>query len=155
LLFVFGLLAEGAQAFLGKYVFELSPALSFYFRSAINYVTSIIIVTIWFSIVFRYLPDGQPQWKVSLVGGFLTAILFAIGKIILHWMLSYSNINTVYGTSASIVLLLLFVFYSALILYYGAAFTKCWASRSGRPIRPLRHAMHYRLTESEVETKHE
>lgn len=153
LLFVFGLLAEGAQAFLGKYVFQLSPALSFYFRSTVSYLTSVIIVTIWFAVVFRYLPDGRPKWPVSLVGGFLTGILFAIGKIILHWMLSYSNINTVYGTSAAIVLLLLFVFYSALILYYGAAFTKCYGINTGRPIEPLHHAMHYRIMESDIETK--
>jgi membrane protein len=155
LLFVFGLMAEGAQAFLGKYVFDLSPALTFYFRSTLSYITSVVIVTIWFTVVFRYLPDGRPVWKVSLVGGFLTAILFAIGKIILHWMLSYSNINTVYGTSASIVLLLLFVFYSALILYYGAAFTKCYGIHTGRPIEPLHHAMHYRIIESDVEPKKE
>jgi membrane protein len=80
----------------------------------------------------------------------MTAILFNVGKIILHWMLSYSNINTIYGTSASIVLLLLFVFYSALILYYGAAFTKCWGINSGNPIRPLPHARHYRLIEAET-----
>jgi membrane protein len=153
LLFVIGLLAEGLQAFLGKYIFELSPALSFYFNSALNYITSIIVVTLWFTVVFRYLPDGKPEWRVAFSGGFLTAVLFTIGKIILHWMLSYSNINTVYGTSASIVLLLLFVFYSALILYYGAAFTKCLAANHGFPIKPLPHAMHYKISEAEVETK--
>jgi membrane protein len=152
-LFVIGLLAEGAQAFVGKYVFDLSPALSFYFKSALNYITSVIIVTIWFTIVFRYLPDGRPEWKIALAGGFVTAILFNIGKIILHWMLSYSNINTLYGTSTSIVLLLLFVFYSALILYYGAAFTKVWATYKDYPIKPLPHAMHYQLMEAPVETK--
>ena len=153
LLFVIGLLATGLQAFVGKYIFEVSPVLSFYFNSALNYIISTIIVTVWFAIVFRYLPDGKPEWKVALAGGFLTAILFNIGKIILHWLLSYSNINTVYGTSASIVLLLLFVFYSALILYYGAAFTKILGTNSGLPIRPLPHAMHYRIMEAEVETK--
>jgi len=152
LLFVIGLLAEGVQAFLGKYIFDLSPVLSFYFKSALNYITSIIIVTLWFTVVFRYLPDGKPEWRVAFAGGFLTAILFNIGKIILHWMLSYSNINTVYGTSASIVLLLLFVFYSALILYYGAAYTKCWGANNGYPIKPLPHAMHYKLMEAEIET---
>jgi membrane protein len=153
LLFVIGLLAEGVQAFLGKYIFDLSPAVSFYFNSALNYITSIIVVTLWFTVVFRYLPDGRPEWRVAFSGGFLTAVLFTIGKIILHWMLSYSNINTVYGTSASIVLLLLFVFYSGLILYYGAAFTKCWGSNHGYPIKPLPHAMHYKIMEAEVETK--
>lgn len=152
-LFVISLLADGLQAYLGKYIFDISPALSFYFRSTLNYITSIIIVTIWFTAVFRYLPDGRPEWKTAFTGGFLTAILFNIGKIILHWMLSYNNINTVYGTSAAIVLLLLFVFYTALILYYGAAFTKCLGINSGRPIIPLHHAMHYRLMEAEIETK--
>jgi membrane protein len=151
LLFVIGLLAEGVQAFLGKYIFEVSPALSFYFNSALNYITSIVIVTLWFTCVFRYLPDAKPGWKVAFAGGCLTAVLFTIGKVILHWLLTYSNINTVYGTSASIVLLLLFVFYSALILYYGAAFTKCWGTNTGQPIVPLPHAMHYRLIEAEVD----
>lgn len=151
LLFMMGLLAEGVQAFIGKYIFEISPLLSFYFNSALNYVISVIIVTIWFTIVFRYLPDGRPEWKVAFTGGFVTAIFFNIGKIILHWLLSYSNINSLYGTSASIVLLLLFVFYSALILYYGAAFTKIWGINKGHPIKPLPHAMHYRLMEAGIE----
>ena len=153
ILFVISLLGEGVQAYLGKYIFEVSPALSFYFKSTLNYVTSIVIVTLWFCILFRYLPDGRPEWKISFAGAFLTAVLFTIGKLILHWMLSYNNINTVYGTSAAIVLLLLFVFYTALILYYGASFTKCLGINSGRPIRPLHHAMHYRIMEAEIETK--
>jgi membrane protein len=153
LLFFIGLLAEGVQAFVGKYIFEVSPALSFYFNSAFNYLVSIVIVTLWFAVVFRYLPDGRPEWKTAFAGGFLTAILFNIGKILLHWVLSYSNINTLYGTSASVVLLLLFVFYSALILYYGAAFTKILGTNSEHPIQPLSHAMHYRLMQIEQEEK--
>ena len=151
LLFVIGLLAEGVKTFVGRYIFEVSPALSFYFNSAFNYLVSVIIVTLWFTIVFRYLPDGRPEWRVAFTGGFLTAILFNIGKILLHWLLSYSNINTLYGTSASIVLLLLFVFYSALILYYGASFTKMLGMNSGHPIKPLSHAMHYRIAQIEQE----
>ncbi len=154
LLFVIGILAEGLQAFIGKYIFEVSPLLSFYFNSTLNYLISIISVTLWFAVVFRFLPDGRPGWSVAFAGAFLTAILFNIGKIVLRWLLTYSNINTLYGTSASIVLLLLFVFYSALILYYGAAFTKIWAIHKAQPIHPLPHAMHYRIIESDVEEKH-
>lgn len=150
ILFVLGLFAEGLQAFVGRYIFEFSPLLSFYFNSVFNYFFSILIVTLWFSILFRFLPDGRPAWRIAFAGGLLTAILFNIGKIILHWLLSYSNINTLYGTSASIVLLLLFVFYSALILYYGASFTKIWGQYKGQPIKPLPHAIHYRLTESQM-----
>ena len=152
ILFVVGLFAEGLQAFVGKYIFEISPLLSFYFNSILNYFFSILVVTIWFSILFRFLPDARPRWSVAFAGALLTAILFTIGKLLLHWLLSYSNINTLYGTSASIVLLLLFVFYSALILYFGAAFTKVWGIHKNMPIKPLPHAIHYKITESELET---
>lgn len=151
LLFAVGLLAETMQAFIGKYIFEISPLLSIYFNSIINYLFSILIVTVWFTLMFRYLPDGRPLWRVAFAGAFLTSLLFTVGKIVLHWLLSYSNINTLYGTSASIVLLLLFVFYSSLILYYGAAFTKVWGIHIKEPIRPLPDAIHYRLVEAEID----
>jgi membrane protein len=154
-LFVIGLLSEGARAFIGNYIFEFSPLLSAYFKSFLNHFVSLIIVMLWFVMVFRYLPDGRPQWKIAFMGGFVTSLLFTLGKIILHWLLTYSNINTLYGTSASIVLLLLFVFYSSLILYYGAAFTKVWGIYKGKPILPLPYATHYRLIEAEVEGKQE
>jgi membrane protein len=149
ILFMIGLLAEGAEAFIGSFVFELSPILSVYFNTFLHTVMSVLIEMLWFAMVFRYLPDGRPDWKTTLVGALVTAVLFTIGKLILHWLLSYSNITTVYGTSASIVLLLLFVFYSSLILYFGAAFTRVWAISHGRPIRPRPHATSYRLMEVE------
>lgn len=150
-LFLIGLFIEGTQAIVGKYIVAISPVLYFYFNSIANYFFSIIIVTVWFAIVFRYLPDGRPDWNIAFTGAILTSLLFAIGKFILHWLLTYSNINTLYGTSASVVLLLLFVFYASLILYYGAAFTKIWGIYKNEPIRPLPHATHYRLVEAEIE----
>lgn len=153
ILFMIGIMAETMQAFIGKYVFEFSPLASVYVNGILNYFFSIIIVTLWFAMLFRYLPDGKPEWSVAFAGGLLTSLLFTVGKIILHWLLTYSNINTLYGTSASIVLLLLFVFYSSLILYYGAAFTKIWGLYRYKPIRPLTHAMHYRIVEAEIEMK--
>ena len=151
LLFAIGLVAEAAQAYLGQYIFEVSPLVAGYFNSILNHLLSVIIVTLWFSILFRYLPDARPIWKVALVGALLTSILFNIGKLVLRWLLTYSNINTVYGASGSIVLLLLFVFYSSLILYFGATFTKVWAQHHNMPIRPRHYAMHYHLTEIDVD----
>lgn len=153
-LFVMGILAEGVRAVIGNYIFEFSPLLSTYFNSFLNHLVSTIIVMLWFVMVFRYLPDGRPEWKIAFMGAFVTSLLFTVGKIILHWLLTYSNINTLYGRSASIVLLLLFVFYSSLILYYGAAFTKVWGTHRGQPILPLAYATHYRLIEAEIEGKH-
>jgi membrane protein len=131
-------------------VFEFSPVLSIYFNSALTYLISVVVVTIWFMLMFRFLPDGRPRWNIALAGAFLTAILFTVGKLVLHALLSYSNINSLYGTSAAVVLILLFVFYSALILYYGAAFTKIWAEHKGQPIQPVRHASHYKVVETDL-----
>jgi membrane protein len=150
-LFLIGIMAEGVQAFIGRAIFSISPVLSFYFDTALNYLVSFVIVTLWFGIMFRYLPDGRPEWRIALVGGLFTSLLFALGRVVLHFLLSYSNINTLYGTSASIVLLLLFVFYSSLILYFGAAFTKAWGFFKDTPIRPLSHAIHYHIVENPVE----
>ena len=146
ILFVISLTGEGVQAFLSQELSVLSPNLSFYFNSFLNYSISILTVTAWFSVVLRYLPDGRPSWKNALVGGFITSLLFNLGKIILHWLLRYNNITTIYGASASIVLLLLFVFYSSLILYYGAAFTKVYIEFKGETIKTLHHSAHYSIS---------
>ncbi len=98
-------------------------------------------VTLWFAVVFFLLPDGRPRWKILLTGALVTSILFNISKLILRWLLTYSNINSIYGASASMVLLLLFVFYVALIFYYGASFANVWANANDKPngAAALRH----------------
>jgi membrane protein len=148
-LFVIGLIAEGGQAFLWESLKELFPNAARFFNSILNYLVSVIMVTIWFAFVFRFLPDARPQWHVVLTGAFFTSLLFNLGRLVLHWSLSYSNIDNFYGASGSIVLLLLFVFYSSLILYFGAAFTKVWGVSKGCPIEPLPHAIHYQIVEAD------
>lgn len=155
ILFVVGLVGEGIQAFVGSYIFELSPLVAAYFNSVLNYIVSLLVVTAWFFVVFRYLPDGRPSWKIALTGAFCTGLLFTVGKVVLRWLLTYSNINTIFGASASIVLLLLFVFYSSLILYFGAAFTKVWAAHRREPIKPLPGAIAYKLTLAEEREQQE
>ena len=149
-LFSIGIVAEGVQAFLGQYIQEDLPMVALYFKSFLNYIFSILMVTVWFAMVFHFLPDGRSSWKVTFVGAFVTSIFFNIGKFILRWLLTYSNITNLYGTSAAIVLLLLFVFYVSFIFYYGATFTKVYAFYKGMPIKPLHHAIHYKLTEISI-----
>lgn len=145
-LFVIGLAAEGFQAYLGGVMEGISPALANYFNSALSYLVAVIIVSLWFALLFRFLPDARPDWSIAFAGGFVTSLLFNVGKIILRSLLLHSNLGTVYGASGSVMLLLLFVFYSSLILYYGAAFTKVWAAWKGRTLRPLHGAIHYQLS---------
>lgn len=147
LLFITTLFAESIKLLFGNYINELLPGTGFLFYGALSAILSILIVTTWFMAVFRYLPDGRPTWKVSFTGGLLTSILFHVGKYILARLLPGSNIGIVYGTSASIVLLLLFVFYSSLIFYFGAAFTKIWSEHLKQPIIPLHNAQSYDFKE--------
>jgi membrane protein len=147
ILFAFGLITEGVQTFLSDYIRQVSPMLTSYFNSFLNYLLSLFIVSIWFSFLFGYLPDGRPTYQIALIGGGITGILFLIGKVMLHWLLSYSNINTIYGASGSIVLLLLFVFYSSFIIYYGAAFTLLLSKYRNQHIKPRSYAAHYQIKE--------
>lgn len=150
-LFMASLFVESLQIIFGKYVTELMPGIGILFNSALTTIISIVTVWTWFTVLFRYLPDGKPTWKVAISGALLTSILFNFGKYILRWLLPSSNIGVVYGTSASIVLLLLFVFYSSLILYYGAAFTKVWSIYLDQPIIPVNNSRFMVYADKEAE----
>ena len=131
LLFSVAVFIETLQVFIGKYFFKLMPSVSPFFNRFQAFVISTLIIAAWFLIIFRYLSHGRPAWRIAWMGALFTSLLFSFGKIVLHLLLSYNNINSIYGASASMVLLLLFLFYSALMLYYGASFTKVWAIHKG------------------------
>ena len=143
MLFLASLFAESLKIIFGNYLLDVFPNTGFYLNNGISSLISVITVTIWFSFLFRFLPDGRPVWRVAIAGGLVTSILFNIGKVVIKAALPNGNIGNLYGTSASLVLLLLFVFYASIIFYFGAAFTKTWGKRIGKPIEPLPYASLY------------
>lgn len=145
--FMAGILAESIRVFIGEQINFFWNINIPFFKTILDVIIAVLIVTGWFTILFRYLPDGRPSWRVSLMGGLVTSILFNVGKWVLRGMLSMSNIDSLYGASASIVLLLLFVFYSSLILYFGASFTKVWSEYTGDKIITLGKSSFYKLSE--------
>ena len=147
ILFLVGLMAEALQALLLGYVHEVWASSVSFLYIALNQVISVVVVTVWFTVLFKFLPDGHPTWKVSLTGGIFTGVLFTIGKLLLGWLLGYSNINNIYGASGSFVLVLLFVFYCSFILYLGGTFTCVWAEYNKKPIIPGKNAYRYKFTE--------
>lgn len=151
ILFFMSILAEGLKAFFDSTITALLPEAAHFFTGVLNYLFSLSFVTVWFAIILRMLPDARAPWKVAFTGAFVTSILFNLGKYILRILLINSNLNTLYGASTNIVLLLLFVFYSSLILYFGAAFTRIWSQHTGLPIKPRSYARQYRLVDVEVE----
>ena len=142
------LLIEGMQALLLDYLNEVWAGSKSFLYIILNQLVSALVVAAWFTVVFRYLANGRPHWKVAMAGGIVTSILFTIGKLLIGWLLGYSNIDSIFGAAGSFVLVLLFVFYASFILYFGGSFTYSWAEYAKRPIQPGPHA--YKYVTSEV-----
>jgi membrane protein len=147
ILFFVGLLTDSIQAIIGVYINTASPSFGKVFLSILNQILFIAIVTTWFTVLFRFLTSGRPTWKAAVRGGLLTGILFTLGKYILRIALPLSNIGNIYGASGSIVLIMLFVFYSSFIFYFGACFVKVLSDAKDTPIRPIKGAFSYEIKE--------
>jgi membrane protein len=102
----------------------------------INYALVFLIITTLFAVIFKTLPDGKVALKDSLIGAAFTALLFMLGKFVISLYLTNSDIGSVYGTAGSVILILVWVYYSATILYFGAEFTKVYAVNHGKDIVP-------------------
>ena len=142
-LFLFVLVAESGFDIIQKTVGGQAIQSGILAKTFVREIILLLVVTVWFSMLFKFLPDARPSWKTVMAGGFFTGLLFSIGKLILQWLLSYNNMQTIYGASTSSVLMLLFVFYSSFIFYFGACFTKIWAESYNKPIPPAKHAEKY------------
>ena len=147
LLFLGGMVAEGIEVYLHQHSGTLHPHTANFLTTLLNNLFSVVIVATWFSILFKVLPDAKTTWKVVFAGGLFTGILFSIGRVVIRSALSRGNLTNIFGASSSIVLLLLFVFYSAFILYYGACFTKVFATYIKEPIKAAAHAIQYKMVE--------
>lgn len=102
----------------------------------INILIVLAVITLLFAIIFKVLPDAIIRWRDVITGSFFTALLFMGGKFLISFYISKSNVGVTYGAAATIVIILLWVFYSSIILYFGAEFTKCYAVEAGGGIRP-------------------
>lgn len=106
----------------------------------LNFIFSQAIITALFATIFTLLPDVKVKWKTNLIGGFMTALLFLTGKYLIGFYFSQSDPASVYGAAGSVVLLLLWVYYTCLILFFGAEFTVNWALHRDIKIEPSENA---------------
>ena len=112
------------------------------------------VISVLFAIIYKVLPDAKIDWKDSFVGATFTGLLFLIGKFFIGVYLGNSKLSVTYGTAASIIVLLSWIYYSAIILYFGAEFTKVYSLKFGKGIKPYRDAVFIVKTEAvEVSAK--
>ncbi|MBC7774951.1 MAG: YihY/virulence factor BrkB family protein [Phycisphaerae bacterium] len=107
----------------------------------ISNLVSTGVVMLLFAVIFKVLPDAQIKWRDVMIGAFFTAVLFLIGKYLINLYLSRSSTVSAYGAAGAVVLIILWVYYSAIILYLGAEFTKVYANKYGGKINPNEFAV--------------
>jgi len=116
----------------------------------VNQIITLLVISAIFGVIFKVLPDAEIKWRDVILGAMVTAVLFMIGKFGISFYISKSNVGSTYGAAGSLVILLLWTYYSSIILYFGAEFTKAYAVRYGTKIHPNAYAVTTR--EVEVET---
>jgi membrane protein len=104
--------------------------------SLVELGVSVVVITVLFAVIFKVLPDAVIDWRDVWVGALSTAALFITGRYLIAAYLAYTAPASTYGAAASLVLVLLWVYYSSLILFFGAALTKARVLASGRPVVP-------------------
>jgi membrane protein len=118
---------------------------------AVNLIITFLVTSSLFAIIFKVLPDAMIKWRDVLTGAMSTAVLFMIGKFAITFYIGSSNVGSTYGAAGSLVVLLLWVYYSSVILYFGAEFTKAYAAHYGSRIMPNQYAVWIKNVEVEEE----
>jgi membrane protein len=125
----------------GRRLEQVFPQVAVIILYIVNLLITFCVITLLFGIIFKVLPDAKIKWKDVLTGAIVTALLFMLGKFAITFYISSSDIGSTYGTAGSLVILLLWIYYSAIILYFGAEFTKAYAATYGNRIYPNNYAV--------------
>ena len=143
------LVAQAVLAKLGDYLMQLLDQTAIILLQMFNQVLSLAVVAFIFAMIFKFLPDAKIQWRDVWVGAIVTSILFALGRFLIGFYLGSSNYANVYGAAGTIVIILVWVFYSSQILFFGAVFTLVFSRKYGSNIYPSPYAV--RVVHQEVE----
>ena len=145
------LVLNAALEVLMESIQKMFPIITVYLTNSLNLVLTFIVITFIFSCIFKILPDAKIRWKNAIVGAITTALLFIIGKSVITFYLSNIDVSSTYGAAGSIVIIMLWVYYSAIILYFSAILTRVYAQISGYTIYPSDYAVF--IKEVEIENK--
>src|SRR5579863_9918695 len=135
------LVVNSLMDLLSDYLVRYFSHFTVYFFYAVNLLLILTVTVLLFMIIFRILPDAIVAWRDAFIGAIFTGVLFMAGKLLIGLYLGHSNIGLMYGAAASIMIILVWVYYSSIILYFGAEFTKAYALRHGGGIRPNDNAV--------------
>ena len=139
-LLLVSLLLTAAIAFVGHRFGDMVPGMEA-LAQILNSIFSLAVITLLFAMIFKFLPDARIAWHDVWIGAFITAALFTLGKFGLGLYLGKSGVASSYGAAGSLIVLLLWVYYSSQIVFFGAEFTQVYANRFGSHVAPSSNAV--------------
>jgi membrane protein len=138
-LLLVSLVLSAALAAVGKYLAGILPVSSALMQG-LNFALSFAVTTFLFALIFKVLPDVRIRWRDVWIGAAVTALLFSVGRFLIGLYLGRSSVSSAYGAAGSLVVLLVWIYYSAQILLLGAEFTQVYASKFGNGMTPKPNA---------------
>jgi len=148
-LLIVSLMVNGMLLALSDNLKSLLPDVTVVIFNIINAAISFIVITILFGVIFKVLPDVKISWKGVRAGAIFTALLFMLGRVIIGIYIEKTSTGSAYGAAGSLIVILLWVYYTAAILYFGAEFTQSYAQFTGARIEPADYAVHVEQKETE------
>jgi len=139
-LLLVSLVISTAVSAVGKWATGLLPG-SEALMQGLTFVVSFAFITLLFAMMYKFLPDVEIGWRDVWIGAVVTALLFTLGKLLIGLYLGKSSVASTYGAAGSLVILLLWIYYSSQILFLGAEFTQVYATHYGSQIKPSKHAV--------------
>ncbi len=139
-LLLLSMLVNSLLAILGDWISAHWSGASMPLMVIANYGISLVVMTTLFALMFKFLPDAIIRWRSVWIGALITALLFSLGQYGLRIYFSTSDPASVYGAAGALMLILIWVSYVALILLFGAEFTRQWANKFGHGIKPKKNA---------------
>lgn len=151
-LLLVSLVITGLVEALSQHLIKIFPDITVVVIYILNLLITFVVVSLLFAIIFKVLPDAKIKWRDVITGAMVTAVLFMMGKFAITFYIGSSNVSSAYGTAGSLVIILLWIYYSSLILYFGAEFTKAYATTYGGLIQPNDYAVWIKQVEIETGT---
>lgn len=152
-LLIVSLLVNGVLLALNDILKGYFPDIAVVLFNILNIVVSFGVITVLFGIIFKVLPDAKIPWKDVRMGAFFTACLFMLGRYLIGLYIETTAAGSPYGAAGSIIIILLWVYYTAAILYIGAEFTRSYAEHIGAKIEPADYAVYVEQKEKEKNVK--
>lgn len=140
LLLLISLVISALLNAISDYLASIAPVITTFMLDVLNFLISFLIITSLFAAIFKWLPDVKLRWKTTYLGAMLTTALFLIAEYVIGFYFGQSDPGSVYGAASSVVLILLWVYYTCMIVFFGAEFTVQYALHRKDKVEPNEYA---------------